>query len=595
MSDSPVVIDYETEAIEDGTGKAPKPVGVAIWVPGEYPQYFAWGHPEGNNCDESQARSQVAELWDKGVLFHHGKFDIAVAQQHWGFEVPRAWHDTMYQIYLHDPLAKSVSLKPSAESLLGMPPEEQDAIADYVMAKGWTKSRSKAGAFISKCPASLVSPYAIGDVVRTGKLHEKLYPIVQERNWETAYQREIALAPILIDAERVGVRIDRGRLARDVEVYSNAFMAVSAYILTRIGQSINLDSGAQLAKALIEAGLADPNRLGRTPTGKLSTAQDSLRAAVADDRLLSALSYRGALKTLLNTFMIPWLEMSAFDGHLHPSWNQVKGEEYGTRTGRLSCSHPNLQNVPTEFEFSGTGWEWLNSWLPPLPFMRQYILPDEGEVIVAADYNGQEMRLLAHFAEGRAAEIYRNDPRADFHQIARDILHDEAHLDLPRKPVKIVGFSLIYGAGVANLAGQLRMENDLSHVKHIRNTYLRSIPGLEEFIEDVTSRPGVRTWGGRWIPAESYKYQYKLANHLIQGTAADQTKQSIIEYHRQNPAGRFLMTVHDENVISSSIDDLKENVEKLKSAMENLPGFDVPFIAEVEYGHNWHDLEPYNG
>jgi DNA polymerase I-like protein with 3'-5' exonuclease and polymerase domains len=80
---------------------------------------------------------------------------------------------------------------------------------------------------------------------------------------------------------------------------------------------------------------------------------------------------------------------------------------------------------------------------------------------------------------------------------------------------------------------------------------------------------------------------------LIQGSAADQTKDSIIEYHKTGAPGRFLMTVHDENVTSSSIDDLKENVEALKHSMESLPGFDVPFVAEIEYGANWHDLAKY--
>jgi DNA polymerase I-like protein with 3'-5' exonuclease and polymerase domains len=250
-----------------------------------------------------------------------------------------------------------------------------------------------------------------------------------------------------------------------------------------------------------------------------------------------------------------------------------------------------MQNVPTEFEdLDMPGY-------PPMVFMRRYILADEGQIIVGADYNGQEMRLLAHFAEGRAAEIYRENPRADFHQIAKDILLNEAGLDYPRKKIKIVGFSLIYGAGVDNLAGQLKMD-DRAEVRRLKTMYLKSIPGLKEFIEDVTSRPGVKTWGGRWIPVDKpegtdWDFSYKLANHLIQGSAADQTKQSIVEYHELNPSARFLMTVHDENVVTSPIDDLKENIEKLTYSMENLPGFDVPFIAEVETGYNWHDMKEY--
>jgi len=592
MSDPPVCLDYETEAIEDGTGIPPKPVGLAFWIPGEEPKYMAWGHPTGNNCTEEEAKNEAHRIWDKGVLFHHGKFDIGVAMEHWGFGVPAKWDDTMYQIYLHNPLAKTVSLKPSAEKLLGMPPDEQDAVADWVISAGLTKSRAKAGAYISKVPAQIVGPYAIGDVVRTRGLHDLLYPELQERMWEDAYQREIELAPILMAMEKKGVRIDRPKLWLDIQTYQVFFDQATELIHRLVGSVFNVDSGTELAKALINSPLVDKSRLGRTPTGRISTARASLEAAVQDPQLLALLRYRGALKTLLGTFMRPWYEMSESDGHLHPSWNQVRGDEYGTRTGRLSCSAPNLQNVPTEFEdIDILGF-------PPMIFMRQYILPDEGEILVAADYNGQEMRLLAHFAEGRAAEIYRNNPRADFHEIARDILHNEAGLDFPRKKVKIVGFSLIYGAGVPNLSSQLRMEDQLGEVKRLRDMYLRSLPGLKEFIADVTSRPGVRTWGGRWIPVDkpegtNWDFSYKLANHLIQGSAADQTKESIIVYHKTPATGRFLMTVHDENVISSSIDNLKENVEYLKHSMESLPRFDVPFIAEVETGCNWHNMEKY--
>ncbi len=592
MSD-PATLDFETEAIEDGTGIPPKPVGLAFWIPGEEPKYMSWRHPDGNNCQEYEAKQEAHRLWDNGVLFHHGKFDIGVAREHWGFGIPKKWDDTMYQIYLHNPLAKTVSLKPSAEAMLGMPPDEQDAVADYVLAAGYTKSRSKAGAYICKVPAQIVGPYAIGDVVRTRGLHDILYPEIVEKHWEAAYQREIKLAPILMDMERKGVRIDRLKLWLDIQKYEVFFRQVTEFIHLRVGSVFNVDSGAELAKALLNSPLVDQSRLGRTPTGRISTARTSLEAAVRDNQLLAALRYRGALKTLLGTFMRPWYEMSESDGHLHPSWNQVRGDEYGTRTGRLSCSAPNLQNVPTEFEdVDMPGY-------PPMVFMRRYILPDEEQIIVAADYNGQEMRLLAHFAEGRAAEIYRDNPRADFHEIARDILRNEAGLDFPRKKVKIVGFSLIYGAGVKNLSEQLKMEDQIEEVRRLKNMYLRSIPGLKEFIDDVTSRPGVRTWGGRWIPVDkpegtNWDFSYKLANHLIQGSAADQTKESIIVYHDLGLSGRFLMTVHDENVLSSTPEDLKENIEGLTYSMEKLPRFDVPFIAEVETGHNWHDLEKYN-
>jgi len=585
------VVDFETEAIESGSGRMPKPVGVGIKEMGGSARYYAFGHPTENNCTEAEAKSALAKVWGEPILFHHGKFDIGVAIEHWGFEWPEAWHDTMYLIYLDNPLASTVSLKPSSERLLGMPPDEQDAVRDWLMANGVVPYNSKNwGAHICKAPGKLVGTYCVGDLIRTEGVYHVTFDAVCKRNMLEAYQREIQLAPILYEAEKRGVRIDRERLASDIPLYETMLFQCEEAIRGILGDH-PIDTPAQVAKALIANGYT----LALTPTGRTSTSQDALHDAIKNNMdLLQLLQYRGALKTLLGTFMRPWLALSERDGHLHPSWNSVRGDNYGTRTGRLSCSNPNLQNVPTEFEFDYQG---ILSGFLPLPYMRVYILPDPGEVIVAADYNGQEMRLLAHFAEGQAAEIYRNDPRADFHEVAVRLVKEKAGLDIKRKQAKITGFSLIYGAGVGALSQQLGVP--MAEGRQIKIAYLKAMVGLQDFQDSVSARSQVKTWGKRIIPVEEPKknedgsrwtFNYKLVNHLIQGSAADQTKESIIRYHRMNPKGRFLMTVHDENVISVHEDYLEETVNILKYAMEELEGFDVPFIVEVEKGENWHDL-----
>jgi len=590
-----VTVDFETEAIDFGSGLSPKPVGVSIRPMDAPGNYLAWGHPTENNCTEEQAREELARYWDQELIFHHGKFDIGVAMEHWGFKWPEKWHDTMYLIYLYDPLASTVSLKPSSERILGMPPDERDAVRDWLYANRIIPYNTKDwGAHICKAPGNLVGKYADGDTERTEKMFKHLYPIIAQRNMLEAYAREIKLAPILYEAERHGVRVDRDRLANDIPLYEAMQVQCDEAVKARLG-NVEIDTPAQVAKALVDAGY----QLRLTPTGRVSTAQDALQEAIKDDpELLDLLKYRGALKTLLGTFMRPWLSLSERDGRLHPSWNSVRGDNYGTRTGRLSCSNPNLQNVPTEFEFDYSG---ILAGFLPLPFMRVYILPEEGEVLVAADYNGQEMRILAHFAEGKAAEIYNNDPRADFHEVAARLVQEVAHLSIKRKQAKITGFSLIYGAGVSALSMQLGVP--MEEGRKIKNGYLKAMVGLSDFQRSVESRSQVKTWGGRIIPVQtpkinadgsSWTFNYKLVNHLIQGTAADQTKQSIIEYHEKPHAGRFLMTVHDENVISVNPELLLGECIVLAEAMEGLPNFDVPFIVEIEQGQNWHEMGSIN-
>ena len=98
MPDLPVVVDFETEAIDRAPNYPPKPVGVSIWYPeSEKPAYLAWGHPSENNSTYEQARAFLGNIWHKPLLFHHARFDTEVARVH--MDLP----------YPSDPLAVHVS------------------------------------------------------------------------------------------------------------------------------------------------------------------------------------------------------------------------------------------------------------------------------------------------------------------------------------------------------------------------------------------------------------------------------------------------------------------------------------------------------
>ena len=211
---------------------------------------------------------------------------------------------------------------------------------------------------------------------------------------------------------------------------------------------------------------------------------------------------------------------------------------------------------------------------------------------------------MAHYAEGRALEIYNEDPTADFHAVASALIKKYVGLTVPRKMCKIVGFSLIYGSGIDTLARQLTVAGfptTSEQAKRIKNAYFKAIPGLQEFIWLFRDRQSVKTWGGRILPAESPRiidgewrtFYYKLCNYLIQGSAADQSKEAMIRYNETKSKGRLLMMVHDELVISVPQRNAKREIPLLTSAMEQMPGWDVPFRAEVESGLDWHNLKPW--
>jgi DNA polymerase I-like protein with 3'-5' exonuclease and polymerase domains len=125
-------------------------------------------------------------------------------------------------------------------------------------------------------------------------------------------------------------------------------------------------------------------------------------------------------------------------------------------------------------------------------------------------------------------------------------------------------------------------------------------------MDDVSARgrrgQPVRTWGGRLIYAEKHKlvngqlwtFEYKLLNYLIQGSAADQTKEAICTGGYKTSTRRFLATVHDENVYSVAPDNLPSDIMDIRAAMENQSNWDIPWRAEIKYGPNWHNMEKVN-
>ena len=616
----PITIDFETEAIVGNPIiNPPRPVGVAIWVPGQEPFYMAWGHPTGNTHKEEDAGEYLGKIVDSGrdILFHNAGFDLSVwnkwfiryrytMSEHPSFNA--GWkrvHDTMYLLFLADPYAPTLSLKPSADRYLGMGPDEQQEVYSWILANVPEATKKTAGAYISRAPADMVGRYAIGDVVRTRRLFDLLHAKIVTEGMEAAYDRERRLFPLVLGGTVRGIRIDRDTLDHHTNVYTKCLEIAEDRLATRLGISRNaLDHDESLANGLEASGAVTQWTL--TKTGKRSMAKDNLKIVIPDVKVL--MDYRSGLSTCLNTFMKPWLEFSKHDGRLHPNWNQVKqmrnlGGLKGTQTGRLSSDSPNFQNVPTQFT------DLLGNPLPvpeglhPLPQLRIYCLPEVGHVWLKRDFSSQEIRILAHFEDGSLCEAYKADPSLDPHEMARQIAHGIVGVLYARKDIKITGFSIIYGSGVNGLSGQL--QRPYHEAAEIKDAYLAAMPGVKNLMRDVQRRgksgQPIRTWGGRIYYAEPSKevdgriwdFSYKLLNYLIQGSAADQTKESLCEWNANHDLLKesiFLATVHDEINISAKEECWREEMKFLKDCM-NADRFDVPMMSEGFVGKNWCDLE----
>lgn len=626
----PVTIDFETMGIEGRPFYPPIPVGVSIKYPSQKAHYYAWGHPTDNNCCYSDAAEALAKAYQHkdGILFQNAKFDVDVAEVHFGLPIP-AWdkvHDTMFLLFLDDPHQMELGLKPSAERLLGLPADEQDAVGEWLLEHqpipGVKISKSRQsdhyfGRYIAYAPGKLVGDYANGDVERTESIFNLLWQKTADRRMLVAYDRERKLMPILLEMERQGLPVDLKRLRGDVAMYNDWRDKLNAWIIKTIKApaDINLDSGAQLVDAMVAAGKADTDLLPRTPTGKFQTSKEALLQGVTDKVLLAVLKYRTQINTCLNTFMQPWLRTAeASNGFIYTTWNQIKSpsgdSSVGTRTGRLS-STPNFQNIPKQFQpifdHEAPGHNLPKcpfKDLPALPKVRSYITPFEGDVMIDRDYSQQEPRILAHFDGGALMDKYVENPWIDFHDYAKAELEKMGKF-YDRKPVKNTNLGLIYGMGVGKLAE--RNDMTVEESSELKKAILMLYPGLKQMYSDMKLRAKnkepIRTWGGREYYCEEPKlidghireFDYKLVNVLIQGSAADCTKEAIIRFDgERKPDWKIILNVHDQITVSVPKKDVKQAMEVLRRTMESVE-FDVSILSEGAMSStNWDELQDYD-
>jgi DNA polymerase I-like protein with 3'-5' exonuclease and polymerase domains len=645
-------IDFETYGIQRRPEYPPKPVGVSIMKPGQKKsRYYAFAHPEQNNCGIAEAKAALQEAWDSkgGLLFHNGKFDLDVAMTHFGLPMP-AWsriQETMFLLFLNNPYSVDLKLKPASERLLGMRPEERDVVKEWVldnvpeMQRGypWPKTnhwgrkfkKPEWGAYICRAPGAMVGKYADGDVTRTKALYDKLWPEIQARGMGPAYDTERELMPILLENERAGVRLDLPAARKAHADLKRGIEVCDAWLRKALkAPDLEVENDQQLVAALEKADAVTfwtytkPTKTH--PQGQKSVSKDNLPpSCFKDQKIARTLGYRNRAQTLMAVFLEHWIDMAeATGGWIHTSWNQVKGAgafgDAGAGTGRMS-SAPNFQNIPQEWEDETSKNpdryvhpSHLRS-LVRLPLARALLLPDEGTVWLKRDYSQQEYRALAHFEDGRLSEEYRANEKADIHVFVHGQILEITGMDLPRKTVKTTDFGMLYGMGITKLAQKLGIS--VEEAKRIKKAWQKALPdvvSLDEEIKHLMKIGGlIRTWGGREYPVKPpvekkdegrwQTFEYKSLNDLIQGSSADCTKRAMIAWYKAKKSARFLIQVHDELNICAPAKDAAREMTILKDAMDSVgvkfgeePSddgrFRVPMSSEgAKSETNWAEIE----
>ena len=602
----PIFLDFESEAIAPRPDYPPKPVGLAVLDRTNQfeTKYWSFGHSVENNCTFQDVRQLLVRIWETGrsICFHNSMFDSCIIHEKYGLPYLPAErvHDTLILAFLHDPFARSLSLKELCKDWMGILPSERDELFEWLVANvpEAAKKPKQAGAYIARGPGGLVGKYALADVYLTAQLYD--FTAKVRETMPEAYLREMKLLPVLLKNSRLGVRVDRdglnGALNKALTDTAMCDQWLNEYF---DNTEINYNSGAQLVKAIFAKGVNDSTKQWpASDKGTPLSDKETIKDFVTDPTLSSVLRHRDLLVKLTGTYIEPWLAQSASSGRIYTEWNPVRGEAGGTRTGRLSAK-PTLQTMPTRGPKTPLP-EVLQSLT--IPMVRKFILPDEGHVMVAADFQAQELRLFAHFENGKLAEVYRKDPNADLHTFAANLMGEKAGRIIPRDYAKTLSFGILYGAGPKKIAEMLHISYE--EAKQLIDLYKSEVAlGLGPINDDLFTRYKARapfsTIGGRLIKGEPAKvingrlmnFAFKSLNMLIQGSGADMTKQAMIDFDNCCEGSRLLMSLHDELIITSEVDVAEREGKKLEACMINSFKLDVPMVAEYKTGANFSEVK----
>ena len=400
------------------------------------------------------------------------------------------------------------------------------------------------------------------------------------------YDVEMPLAEVLASMEHLGFMVDRKGIADFSQKISGELKAIQTEIYELAGEEFNINSPKQLGVILFEKmGLPVKKK---TKSG-YSTNADVLESLQDENPIIEKILWFRTLSKLYSTYCEGLLKVIGEDGRIHSSFIQTE-----TRTGRISSTEPNLQNIPVRKEI---GRE-----------MRKFFVAKDGCLLADADYSQIELRVLSHIAEDEEMIKAFND-EVDIHTVtASQVFNMPMELVTPlmRSRAKAVNFGIVYGIGAFSLAkdiGVTRKEAD-----DYINGYLRHYAGVDKYMETVVKEAKEKgyvttLWGRRRYLPELHSsngmlraFGERVARNMpIQGTAADIIKIAMVRvYNRlkaENTEAKLVLQVHDELIVEAPENEIEKASKILCEEMENACKMKVRLRADVNTGKTWYDAK----
>jgi len=512
---------------------------------------------------------------DKAKLGQNLKYDANVLANY-DIELQGIQHDTMLESYVFNSTATKHNMDDLAKKYLGVETIHYEDIAG--------KGAKQIG--FAEVPLEQASPYAAEDADITLRLHQALSTKLKTHQpLQKLYQEiEIPLIPVLSRIERNGVLIDSAMLAQQSLELANHIIAIEQHAHDLAGQVFNLASPKQIQEILYDQQKLPV--LKKTPKGQPSTAESVLQELAIDYPLPKLILKYRSMSKLKSTYTdkLPQ-QVNDRTGRVHTSYHQAVAA-----TGRLSCSDPNLQNIPIR---SAEGRK-----------IRQAFIAPEGHKIIAADYSQIELRIMAHLsADEGLLSAFSNG--IDIHSATAaevfDVPVEQVTTDL-RRSAKAINFGLIYGMSAFGLAQQLGLSR--SQAQSYIDLYFARYPGVKNYMDTIRVQAKeqgyVETLFGRrlYLPeiqsrnAARRQYAERTAiNAPMQGTAADIIKIAMLKTHQwleqNNSTNKMIMQVHDELVFEVAEHQLTDFSNSIRDIMCSAAQLNVPLVVDIGVGENW--------
>jgi DNA polymerase-1 len=571
-----------------------KMAGLSVCTPDKKTFYFPVAHRGGGNIDENAVKRWAKnELAGRHLSILNAKDDVQVCKD-WGLDledIDCKLHDPAFKAALLDENRRKFNLNILSQELLGK-----------------TKAESPGDkADIFDCSASEIGPYAEIDALLHYEIDVAQQPEIDKQDLTAVCDLEDQLIYSTCAMERAGARIDRPKLERWIKEVELAHQTAILFIYKETGLNINPNSGKDLRKLFSVLNISVPVRLGEGELDGQETFEDVYLSKVTHSAVRAAIAAR-KLHSLNSKYLTKYLKLLDFNNIIRYTLHQLRGDEYGTVTGRYASSGGtdrrgiNIQQVmKVESQLEE---EEIMMWI-----VRELFIPADGKVYVAADASQIEFRWFAHYSKSeRLIKEYNENPEMDFHQLVANMLGQK------RKDAKHNNFGKLYTMGIPKLARKLgcpcscgcaegsqwRRANHSPDCKiqkafDISAEYDAKFPEAktlsEQAMKVAKERGFVHTRMMRRRRYPTGERLHSALNAVIQGTAAETLKVKILETYNNRKQVTITMRapVHDE------IDGDLENPEKKKDFKELLEAPDsriscrVPLLWDVATGANWRE------